>query len=278
MASDLDPASPTALIMAYLAKQGAMPTSDNVRNALSQNARDPSLIPGLRADPVGADSGPGSGGPSVGQRGNVASKIESSKGPTSQDEMKVRPGETATTNGSPNTTSAQPGSSGGPNINIGDAITANLPLLGAAGAGAAGLYGLSRFANRPNYQLGLAPQGTDVAAGPPGASAPDDQYRMLPDESAKTPMQTAMDKAVAPAAGPPQLGSDVPDLTGVRPPPVQPSDVIGKPGLPPGITPTDAANVSIPRVGESLPLLPPRGAGGAVRPPARIPYVPRMRF
>jgi hypothetical protein len=56
------------------------------------------------------------------------------------------------------------------------------------------------------------------------------------------PMEAAMQKAVAPP-GAPQIEGP-PNLSGINPP-VQPSDVMPRPQLPPGVTPQDAANVAL---------------------------------
>jgi len=87
--------SPITLVMQYLANKGMQPNnpkfSDAVREALTANARDPTLIPGLRNyEPPPPDQGndpanrSAQGGPGVGQRGNASAQIEGPQRPARQ--------------------------------------------------------------------------------------------------------------------------------------------------------------------------------------------------
>lgn len=262
---DEDPLSPSVLIKNYLASQGLQPTGDNVRMALSRNARDTGSS---GADPV---SGLRNYNPSVGQGGSAAREIEqgspTNAGRTAQqqrtsgpgyvdsgsmDDNVQRPSGTASSGTAP-TSSAAPSS--GMNIgNIGAAI------LGA-GAGAGGLYGLSRLRGAPD----VAPMPGAAAAPPvdpyaqppplvndavqPPVGNPEDQYRTMPDELQADPMQRSMTRAVEPAA---PL-----DLSGIRP-------GMPSPNMPQG--PVSPSGV-VQDIGPSV--LPPRGVGGA-RPGAAV--------
>ena len=276
--SDIDPQSPTAMIMKYLARQGVGPTSDNVRAALEQQARDPNTIAGLRADYAPPDK----------DGSSVAGKIEGSGGgPAGSGQGKPTPppppadlthvagaDEVGWQPGSPNT-SAQP-SSGMDLTGLGQAI------LGGLGAGGLGALG-ARYLNR-GPTLGINEPGVPVAGAPDAGPPTGDRYQLLSDQSSASPMEAALQKATAPQAVP-QIGSDVPDVSGIRPV-VNPADVIGKPGLPPGVTNTDAVNAgrgmqgvtgsSMPVPGEGNIPLPPRPRVSVqevpVRPPIRNPY------
>jgi hypothetical protein len=276
---DEDPLSPTVMIQQYLRSQGLPLTAQNVHNVTMANARGDyggagmPVIPGLVNTAPPADTG----GPGVGQRGNVARKVESAPADLTKPYTGMQEPDT----------SAQPSTSA-PNINLGDAIMLGLPALGMGAAG----YGAWRLANRGNPQLELGQVDRpmpDVGAiggpnaarlGPPGAIAmPDqsggatptgDQYRLLPSPDVQaTPFDRAMGRAVEGPATPLQL-TGPPQLSGINPV-VNPADV--QPRLPPGITPTDAANAQLrggAQVGQGVDIgespLPPRGAAGARRP------------
>src|SRR5580765_2440546 len=80
-------ASPTTLVLRYLQSKGIPPSSANVRAALEANARDPGVIPGLRSDTAATEADDqaamhGRGGPSVGQSGSAAGKVEAPSNPT----------------------------------------------------------------------------------------------------------------------------------------------------------------------------------------------------
>lgn len=65
--------SPTTLILNYLQTKGIKPTNASVSQVLRDVERDPSLIPGLRAEaPTEETSTPQRGGDSSGARGNVS--------------------------------------------------------------------------------------------------------------------------------------------------------------------------------------------------------------
>lgn len=279
--SDIDPQSPTAMIMKYLARQGVGPTSDNVRAALEQQARDPNTIAGLRADYAPPDK----------DGSSVAGKIEGSGGgPAGSGQGKPTPppppadlthvagaDEVGWQPGSPNT-SAQP-SSGMDLTGLGQAI---LGGLGAGGLGALGARYLNRGPTLGVNEPGVPAPGTPNAT---GGAAEGDRYLLTDQTTSASPMEAALQKATAPQAVP-QLGSDVPDLSGVRPVAPQPGDVIGRPGLPPGVSNVDAVNAgrgmqgvtgsSMPTPGEGPIPLRPRVSVQEVpipaRPPIRNPY------
>lgn len=250
---DEDPQSPTVMIQSYLRGKGLQPTAQNVHNVLMAQASGMRVIPGLDTQAPPGDPGVGQSAPTV------AGKIEARGGPASTGgaptstqssadslpsrQPSVRPGESSGGGDGSPTTSAQPDN--GMHVSLGDAITLGLPALGAAGAG----YGAYRYMNRPNYQLELNKPGTDVATvddSPPQlrptdpALPPPDQPSVIGDQyrsggaDQTSPMDLAMQKAIE---GPTPI-------TGVRPV-VNPADVIGKPGLPPGVSDVDAANAAL---------------------------------
>ena len=275
MAGVDDPvASPSELVQGYLKSKGLQATSENVRRTLEQAARDPTFMPALRTQEPPQDTAP----PSQRTR-SAAAEIEQPPQATGSrgadltkvagaDEVGWKPGETPDTSAPP--------SGGGMDLgNIGQAILAG---LGGAGLGAAGAY---PFLDRILGRGGAAPGTPDAT----GGAAAGDRYQVLPNQAEQSPMQIALDKATAPQAVP-RLGSDVPDVSGIRPV-VQPSDVMGRPGLPPGVSDIDAVNAgrgmqgvtgsSMPVPGEgNIPLRPRVSVQEIPRPAVRSPYVPRL--
>src|SRR5215831_1963108 len=185
---DEDPLSPTVMIQQYLRSQGLPLTAQNVHNVTMANARGDYGGAGMPVIPGMVNTAPPTD-PGVGQRGNVARKVESSRpADLSQPYTGTQEAGDLPDQGQTKTTSAQPG----PNINLGDSIMLGLPAVGLAGAG----YGAWRLANRGGPTLGGVSPMPDVGAlaGPnpdapqlpaPGAIAmPDqsggvgDQYRM----------------------------------------------------------------------------------------------------
>lgn len=268
---DMAPQSPTSLVLNYLKAKGLQATSDNVRRTLEQSARDPTFMPAMRTQEPPTDTRPPSD-----RTKSVAANIERQPANpppadltkvANADELNWKPG------GSPDT-SAQP--SGMDLTGLGQAI------LGGLGAGGLGALG-ARYLNR-GPTLSVNEPGVPAGPNATGGAQAGDRYNLLPDQSAVSPMESAMQKALQPA-GVPQLGSDVPDVSGIRPV-VNPADVIGKPGLPPGVTATDAVNAgrgmqgvtgsSMPAPGEgNIPLRPRVSVQEIPRVPAR-PYVPRL--
>jgi hypothetical protein len=273
LASDFDPASPTALVLSYLKKQGLDPDAKNVRAALEQQARGGHALDSAQGsltteEPPAADQR----NPSKTSK-SVAGEIEGSGNkPIDSGSWDMPPGFAPT--GSDNrSSSAQP--EGAPDVsNIGKMIAMGAPAL-ALGAGGSALWAL----NRP----GVPAPGASVAP-PPDVGAPPpvgDQYRVMPSEAAPvSPMDMAMARAVEPAGGVPRLGVD-PGVAGantvVDPLSLQPGvgrlDAInGRPNMPfrPNSAEFNAATAPAP------PLLPPRGPA----PPRMqdLPATPRGRL
>lgn len=268
---DMAPQSPTSLVLNYLKAKGLQATSDNVRRTLEQSARDPTFMPAMRTQEPPTDTRPPSD-----RTKSVAADIERQPANpppadltkvAGADELNWKPG------GSPD--SSAPPTSGMDLTGLGQAI------LGGLGAGGLGALG-ARYLNR-GPTLGINEPGVPAPVAPGGAQ-PGDRYNVLPDQSGASPMESAMQKALAPA-GVPQIGSDVPDVSGIRPV-VNPADVIGPQPLPPGVTNTDAVNAgrglqgvtgsSMPAPGEgNIPLRPRVTVQEIPRVPAR-PYVPRL--
>lgn len=145
--------SPTTLVMEYLAKNKMSPNMPGygaaVRKALQDNAADPTLIPGLRADRASTEEEDqaamrGRGGPNVGQSGSAAGAVEAPSNPAQRGNppSNAAPQERGvpdTDRTTAKTTSAQPDSGYVPTS---DADVSRLPLgLAAGGAGGAGSLG-----------------------------------------------------------------------------------------------------------------------------------------
>lgn len=137
--TDQEDSSAGAAIRKYLAAHGQDYTAANVRAALAANAREtgqsgPDLIEGLRN--YGTSNDPG-----VGQKGSAAKKIESS-GPVNLGNVAPAVESGPNPGGSDNKVSSAPPSS---NLDVSNMI---LTGLGLGGAGAAGLYGASKYFGR----------------------------------------------------------------------------------------------------------------------------------
>jgi hypothetical protein len=258
LASDFDPASPTALVLSYLKKQGLDPDAKNVRAALEQQARGGHALDSAQGsltteEPPAADQR----NPSKTSK-SVADKIEGNPPPA--DLSKVPNAEEypgfAPTGTDTKTTSAQPGdgtapSGGGLDVsNIGQMIAQGLALGGAAAGGGYLLGG-----NRPNYQLGMNEPGVPATTAEPGGNPVGDQYRLLPPD-APSPMDMAMHRAMQPAGIPYDPSSANMDA------------ILNSGRMPPGVSPTDAVNA-----GQALPTVaqPP-----APPPGERIPITPKV--
>lgn len=162
-----DDASPTTKVRKYLSSKGLQPTAENTRRALSENARNPGLIEGLRnEEPPAADSkgsstsrsnSSSSGNRSTGERSkDSAPKSKGSSSSSSLPTPPIPPDQAQATpnpttgpvigGGSP--TNVQLGNSDGAGIQGIDPLDLAAAILGGAGATGLGLYGYSRFGNR----------------------------------------------------------------------------------------------------------------------------------
>jgi len=253
---DEDPLSPTVMIQQYLRSQGLPLTAQNVHNVTMANARGDYGGAGMPVIPGMVNTAPPTD-PGVGQRGNVARKVESSRpADLSQPYTGTQEAGDLPDQGQTKTTSAQPG----PNISLGDSIMLGLPAVGLSGIG----YGAWRLANRggPQIDIGQVDRPTVGALPGPNPNAPQlpapdpnrvfnmpdqsggvgDQYRMMPTPDAQaTSFDRAMGRAVEPSA-PLQLTGPAMPLSGINPL-VGPYGV--RQGLPPGISDLDAFNAGI---------------------------------
>lgn len=259
--------SPTTLVMEYLAKNKMSPNmpgySAAVRDALAANAKDPTLIPGLRADRASTEeedqAAMKAAGPSVGRRGNVSTQIESVESPQGG-----TPDKSPDRSPAPGTTSAPPADDGSlsPDYYLG--ATGNgspsglaALILGGGAAGGAGAYGLSKLRN---WGLG---SGAGPMPDPGAAVAPPAPTAMA--EPPVSPMTQAMNKAIEPATGVPSVGDSVPPMPDIGPVP--------QPRIPAGpssaVLPAD--------LGSPPPQTIPSGPNTQVRPanmPENAPRVP----
>ena len=272
-----DPLSPTTIILNRLRSQGVPITPENIRRAVTEmgrasNQAGPDVSPDLRVGLV-EDSGP-----SVGQRGNVAKRVEGGgRTPAGRGRglpiPPVPPGgatqpmdrrDTGGSGGDQPRTSAPPSSSG---IDLTD-------LIGPLAAGGAALGGAKLFDYLDSRGRGggqtfmgnspMDPTGRVIdvplpgISGPPGigganSALPTPDIRALPQPTPSlagpagapppaTDMEAAMQRAIAPPMTP-----DAPMLGGsVRPYTPDPGAVIGAgQSLPPGVTDADAARAAI---------------------------------
>src|SRR5215469_12777 len=208
---DEDPMSPTVMLQSYLRSRGLPLTSANMRAAIDAQARGQNIIPGLVSDEPSTD-------PGVGGKGNVAGKVEQapSRGqslpipPVPPAKGAVPPDQGATD------TSAQPDVGSVPPSLAGLASA----ILGGSAVGAryraGGKFGGSRGGDGGEF----------VGNVPPGPSG-----RTI----------DVLQRAIAPPAGAQPI--DMPPYVS------DPYAVMrGASGLPPGISPTDAAIAGAPNM------------------------------
>jgi hypothetical protein len=197
-----DPLSPTTLVMNYLRAKGLQPNAQNIRAALTENARDPSLIPGLRnQSPPGAgednsSASPKASGPAVGQRGSAASRIENADSkPARTNGGGTENIENTGLSDAPKTSSAAPQqeASGG------------LPwdtILGLGATGAASLAGMKNAGGGGEFVGNAGPPPFGPQAGPDALPAPPQQPMIASD-----PMQAALAKATSDVPQAPMIGN-----------------------------------------------------------------------
>lgn len=254
--------SPTTLILNHLKARGVPITPDNIRRAVIENARGnlsgPDPVAGLRSDAPSQDSGPG-----VGQRGNVANKVEGggrgSNAPVNLGGNPYGEDQGGPTEGGTKQTSAAP-------YNGPSASDVALSVLLGGGPGLA--VGMRNLYNRatqgefvgnkpmpPTGRMTDVPIEPQIAAGPAdlGLPGPSGVAQPQPDPVA-SPTEAAMQKALAPP-GP------------------QPSDVETR--LPPGVSEVDAARAATGDMGRpdirTLLEPPPTVTGPAPIPPSSAP-------
>jgi len=245
---DEDPMSPTVMLQSYLRSRGLPLTSANIRAAIDAQARGQNIIPGLVSDEPSTD-------PGVGGKGNVAGKVEQapSRGqslpipPVPPAKGAVPPDQGATD------TSAQPDVGSVPPSLAGLASA----ILGgsAAGAGywAGGKFGGSRGGDGGEFVGNVPPGPSGRTIDVPQPAVTGDRYDLLPSPSGiasaqpavagppPSPMENAMQRAIAPPAGAQPI--DMPPYVS------DPYAVMrGASGLPPGISPTDAAIAGAPNM------------------------------
>lgn len=255
--------SPTTLILNHLKARGVPITPDNIRRAVIENARGnmsgPDPVAGLRSDAPSQDGGPG-----VGQRGNVANKVEGggrgSNAPVNLGGNPYGEDQGGPTEGGTKRTSAAP------EYNGPSASDVALSVLLGGGPGLA--VGMKDFYNRANrgefvgnqpmpptgrtMDVPIEPQ---IAAGPADLGLPGPSGAALPPpDPVANPTEAAMQKALAPP-GP------------------QPSDVATR--LPPGVSEVDAARAGTGDMGRpdirALIEPPPAVTGPAPIPPSSAP-------
>lgn len=204
-----DTLSPTSMVLNYLRSKGMQPTSENVRRTLEANARDPSLIPGLRNDvpATEADDQAAMAAARGGARGGGGRPLPVPPIPPADGGGDQRTSAAPSTGGTADT-GAMGGSGIGP---LGMSIAAGIPA-------AALMYGASRIPAMPQPGASVPPP-VDPGAGVPRVAGPDAPLLLPgPDTAAASPMETAMQRAIA---GPPQptlLGPPSP-TAGVEPRP-----------------------------------------------------------
>jgi hypothetical protein len=244
---DEDPLSPTTMVFKYLQSKGLQPNAQNVRAAVMQMGRQPDEagpdpIPGLRVERQDNQSDASSRG------GSVANKVEPQGNQGNAGSTGSAGGRDDTSNGtSSKTTSAQPSDnvgqggpvdplsgSGGVGPLLGGIIATGLPLgaVGygaykaltgggmAAGGGGAPTVDIAGALPAPPLQLGGPPSPPEAPMAVPGSTIP------MPDQSV-SPMEAAMQKAIAPPGSPLQLG-----YSGGNAPPIALPDQSSGPAIP----------------------------------------------
>lgn len=205
--------SPMTLLMRFFQSKGLTPNAQMIRDALTQNAREPGYIPGLR-NPEAEDSSPRVQSTRVGAGGGGQA-------------LPVPPVPPADGAGTP-TTSAAP--TDGPAINISSPTAGGIAQAIALGLGglAAGRYGASRMGPQPGESVpsevfrppAVATQqaagGAPTVTPTPGAGEPP----LVP--QTQNPLDTALNRATE-VYGPPEttlpgVERVDPDLLGNRRP------------------------------------------------------------
>jgi hypothetical protein len=251
--TDQEDSSAGAQIRQYLASQGLDYNAANVKAALSRNARTSDQA---GADPIEGLRNYGVDDPGVGQRGNAARKVEG--GPRGQyasptPERPSGPPNTERPSGGGNqVTSAQPvGSNDGSILPaLATAILGGGALLGAdaygrrGGGGVSGPEVIPPDVTEPMGRGAMPSTGRVMDVSPTAIAGPQGAALPAPD-----PMTAALDRATAT----PQLAAPAQALPAPAPAPqgqipgpqVTPDMVAGGGGLPPGVSPVDAANVQL---------------------------------
>jgi hypothetical protein len=255
--------SPTTLVMEYLAKNKMSPNmpgySAAVREALAANAKDPTLIPGLRADRASTEeedqAAMKAAGPSVGRRGNVSTQIESIETPQGG-----TPDKSPDRTPAPGTTSASP-----------DDQSNSYPNLGLQIAIPAAFLGAGALAGQPSAARSPWPPSPQPVTGQPGPNETIDYTQLDPGrgsamgEPPVSPMTEALNVATAPRTGVPSVGDSVPPMPDIGPVP--------QPRIPAG----PGSAVLPPDLGSPPPQTIPSGPNTQVRPtnmPENAPRVP----
>jgi hypothetical protein len=282
-------------VLRYLQSKGIPPSSANVRAALEANARDPGVIPGLRNDTAATEAEDqaamrGRSGPSVGQSGNAAGRVEGGGNSATPPDRSQAPDTAKTTSAQPGYTETgipqMPGEGDLPGSGIWPA------LLGGAGAGGLGAYILRDRFGGTSPSVGISPSATEAELetakiGRPGI------YGGLPDTSTgpfvqsgqgsamaeppPSPMEQAMLRATQPATGVPSVGDSVPPMPDIGPVPqpripAGPGSAVLPPDLgapPPQTIPSGPLTQTLPQnMPENAPRVPMPNRVGAAPTPA----------